>query len=214
MKKYFTNKFNSYQNTIGILSSKSDVYSGIPVAVAAVEDFRNILDQIKVVGEKAGFDNTELTMKKQRIKHDMAELVSQLASAVSLYARKIDDPDLEAIASTTYTRVRKARDFESLEMSRNFQSLLLMHKEALQDYMVSEKELNELAELIEAFDAIYVTREETHSESVMDNQRLERLFRQADRILRERIDKVVRRLKRENPDFCNSYFQARVIVDL
>lgn len=214
MKKDFTNKFSTYQNIVGLLDSRSEVYAGYPVATAAVEDFRNILEDIKTIGEKTDFDYSNLTSKKQKIKHDMAEVVSTMAAAVSIFAREIKDSDLEAISSTTYSDVFRSRDFEALELARGFQTLVQKYSESLKDFMISEGDLNELAGVISEFDKVYVKKEEAYSESVMDTQRLMLLFRKADAILREKIDMVVKKLKRVNLDFYNSYFQARVIVDL
>ena len=214
MNKIFTNKFSAYQNTIGVLETKSDMYVEFPVAVAAVEDFRNIMEEIKVKGETADFDYGDLTSRKEQIKHDLAEVISGMAAAVSMYAIVIDDHELEAISSTTYSDVRKSRDFESLELARGFQTQVMKHREALKDYMITDEDVDELSGLIKAFDKIYVKREEVQSESVIDTQRLELLFKKADAILKDKIDMVVKKLKRVNLDFYNSYFQARMIVDL
>ena len=214
MKRLFKNKFSAYQNTIGILDSRVDVYEGHPLAVEAVDEFRDLMLQIKVIGERTDLDYSELTSKKQQIKHDLAEIVSAIAAAVSIYAEEINDADLQAVSSITYTDVRRSADFESLELSRALQSGVVKYSEQLLEYMVSEEDVNELNRIVNEFDEIYVTREEAHSESVMDTQRLEMLFRRADALLRNKVDRVVKKLKLVNQDFYNSYFQARMIADL
>jgi len=214
MKKNFKNKFTAYQNTIGILNTKSGVYEEYPVAVAAANEFRELVEQIKIIGERIDFDYSKLTARKQQIKHELAEAVSALAAAVSIYAGEIKDPDLQAVSSKTYSDIRRASDFQTLEQARSLQTLVLQHKEQLSAYMVSEEDLAGLKRLIEEFDAIYVNKEEIFSESVVYNRRLEQLFKEADRVLRNKIDKFVKKLKPVNEDFFDSYFQARVIVDL
>jgi len=214
MKRLFKNKFRAYQNTIGVLDEQSGVYGDYPLAVAAVEEFRDLLNQIKIIGERTDLDYGDLTSKKQRVKHEMAEVISSMAAVVSIYAKDTDDPDLEAVSSVTYTDVRRSSDFESLEMARGLQAAVLNNREALGGYMVSDEDVNEITRIVAEFDEIFVTREEVQSESVLDTQRLEMLFRKSDNILREKLDKVVKKLKLENEEFYNSYFQARMIVDL
>ncbi|MBN1133001.1 MAG: hypothetical protein JXR52_01960 [Bacteroidales bacterium] len=214
MKKKYKNKFTAYQNIIGVLNKNSDVYGDHPVALSSVEEFRDLVEQIKVIGEKIDFDYSKLTAMKKQVKHDLAEIVSAIAAAIAIYAEEIKNPDLQAASSKTYTDIRRSADFATLEQSRALQTLALKHSEQLAGYMVSEADLAELKRLIDAFDAIYMKKEESFSESVMDNKRMEGLFKKVDTVLLKKIDRVVKKLKPVNKDFHDSYFQARVIVDL
>ena len=82
------------------------------------------------------------------------------------------------------------------------------------EYFVSEEDLVELRGLIAQFDEVKEDRGGIKGDAVAANWNLGMLFGRADKLLKQRIDKMVWRYKFEHPSFFVAYQSARTIIDL
>ncbi len=70
------------------------------------------------------------------------------------------------------------------------------------------------SDLIDEFEKSMEIRGGVKSESVAETRRLAILFREADDLLKKKLDRFVVRLKPTYPTFYDAYRNARMIVDL
>ena len=111
------------------------------------------------------------------------------------------------------TDVDHIRDTETIEVAMAIEEELLAHREALLEYQVSEEDLKELHDLIDQFKNAKETQGDVKSTGVADTRRFSVLLRQLDAALDHEIDRIVVRIKNDNPRFYDTYQNARVIVD-
>ena len=173
-----------------------------------------MVDEIKSLNDKTNKDFRSLTKAKSAAKNKMAEMVSSFASAGALMALEKAKHELKAEIEVTFSRINYAKDAEAIKIARDIETLLLNHKADMEEYLITDADFQKFHEVIEAYDALYRSREEISDMSAMDTKRLEALFSRADQILKEKIDRFIKRLKVSMPDFHLHYFKARMIVDL
>lgn len=214
MKKLFTNKFNSYQNVVGILMDWRSVYEDIQILKDYSDEFMTLFESIKEQITKVDMEFKDVTGDKADAKKEMSRIASALASAAMVYATDIGDPELRSFLNFTKSDIRYARDAEAIEICRNIAEELNTHKEELVGYLITDEEISSLEGSIRQFDSLQIQREKVYSESVIETQRLEGLFERSDSLLNDRIDRLVRKMELTHGEFCNQYFQARRISDL
>ena len=86
--------------------------------------------------------------------------------------------------------------------------------EALADYGVTAAKLTALKKKIDGFEALHTKPRQNISNRSAATARLPQLLRQADEILRGRLDPLVVQFKVSAPEFYNAYQAACNIVDI
>ena len=213
MRKKFSNKFNAFQNIYGVFMDWRASYENIPIMKQLADEFLSMFESVKQQIKKVDLSFQEVTEEKVRIKRKLAEVGSGLASAGMVYAYDIEDPELKSFLNFSMSDIFNVRDAEAVEISRHIAEELMKYREELANYLISEEELQDYQTLIARFEKLQVKRETVQSESVIETQRLEVLFDMTDTLLREKIDRLVRKMKLTDLEFYNQYFQARRIHD-
>jgi hypothetical protein len=214
MDKRQSNKFNSYQSVKGVLDDNRDIYEPIAFIRRSIEEFLGILDELDEVATRTQMDTTGETAAKKLAKEKLARLASSLAASGSVYAFESSNIELEATLKYTYTDINYALDNYALQKAMAIETELLIHKDHLEDYMISAENLEDLHSHIEVYEDALETRGGVKSQSVADFQRLAVLFKKADNILAKKLDRFVLRLKSKYPTFYDAYRNARTIIDL
>lgn len=214
MDKYQSNKLNSYKSVKGVLDDYRDLYENEAVLNRSVKDFYKMLSEIGRVATRTIMDTTGETAAKKLAKEKMARLASTLAASGTAYAFETSNPELEAALNYSYTKIYYAKDSEAPARARAIETELLTHKEHLQEYMISEQDLDELDRYIDNYLESLQLRGGVKSAHVADVKRLEILFKETDLLLLKRLDRFVLRLQSKNPMFYDAYSHARRIVDL
>ena len=214
MNKFLSNKYNSYQGIVSLLTTRRPEYETYPRFVEQADQFMGIVNEITYLNDNTNKDYRDLTGSKDEAKERMAVFVSSFAAAGALYALETGQHELKAELEVTYSEVKYVKDSEAMKIAKDVESLLLASKDQLAEYFVTESDFQALNDAIEAFNSLYRTRAEKSDEAKVDTRRLEVLFRRADELLREKLDRSVKRLRIEVPDFHDYYFSARSIVDL
>ena len=113
----------------------------------------------------------------------------------------------------TYSRIKYAKDAEAYLFASNIESTLRSHVEHLKDYMVTLDELDDLRETTKAYDKLLQKRGSVKSGAAASKKMLADLHNKMDELLDEKLDRMIHRIRRVNPEFAKLYFQARKISD-
>jgi len=199
---------------IKFLKAEGKSYKDIPLLVSLVEQFTAIVQEIKNQSDKNRDEFKDFTTSKLKAKERMAEVVSSYAAAGVYFAMDTARHDLKSELDVTFSEVKYAKDSESIKTALEVEALLLEHKESLAEYLVTEEDFEILRKAIEEFDSLYMARQELTDDTRMDTHLTEVLFQKADDMLTERLDRIVKRLKIQMPDFYKRYVLARMIDNL
>lgn len=213
MNKRQSNKVNSFYKVKGVLMKKDSLFRDVPVYVEPLERFLAMMDEIEQVAKRRELDTSGETKRKNEIKIALTDKMVSLASSATLYAYLTNNIELEGAMDYRSTDVDHIRDTETIEVAMAIEEELLAHREALLEYQVSDEDLKELHDLIDQFKNAKETQGDVKSTSVADTRRFTVLLRQLDAALDHEIDRIVERIKHDNPRFYDTYQNARVIVD-
>ncbi len=208
------NKLNAYESIDKTLDKHEALWSTLPAMNESVVQYRAILAQIRDTSVQREVATTGLTQTKLTKKQRMADLALELGSAAFAYASKQKDQTLKAVFDYSMTDLRYISDNASIDRSQ------VIHQEvgkilvALADYGITAVELDSLQTAITDFKNAIGEKGSTKGTGVVNTQRLVDLFRQADRLLREELDKVMLRFRKSNAEFYDAYIVSSTVADL
>jgi hypothetical protein len=214
MNKEQSNKLNSYYAVRGVLEDNRGIIEPLALMGQAVEEFYRKVSEIDAVASRTKKGTGGATAAKKLAKEKLARLASSLAAAASIYAWNSSNTKLETALDYSYTEIKYATDNAALQRAMAIEKVLNLHRNNLEEYMISAKNLEELHLHIESYEDALEARGAVKSERVAGFRKLADLFREADHMLTRKIDRFMLRLKAEFPSFYDAYRSARTIVDL
>ena len=207
------NKLSMYETVVEVLDANSALVSSLPGLVIARSALVNKTLQIRQMNMVQLKSTKGKTLDKGARKVLLADTSYGVAAAVQAYAATTENNDLYELVHFTRTALRESED-EALE-----QACQLIHDEAnkvvasLPDYGVDATDLSDLQGLITAWGTQSQAPRMAISERTMATQTLPSLFKDADSILKKRMDKLMEKFRVSNPEFFATYHAARRIVD-
>ncbi len=88
------------------------------------------------------------------------------------------------------------------------------HKADLVDWGATDDDIAEARAAIKAYEDSLAKRNSTKAGHEGERQSIESMFATGDRLLNRQIDKMVKKLKKKNPQFFSDYEAAREIRDV
>lgn len=213
MKDTQVAKRNMYGQVAHYFAGHAAEYAGNAPLTAAIADLNTLINSLD---EAAGLQITVskgVTADKANKRFAMAEDAVTIASAIRAYAVSNNDPVLEKQFFHKLSYFRLASDTVAFDAS------LLIHNTALQlgaslaPYQVTAASIAALLTKTEAFSNSISTPRLAISTRKQATAGIVELLRQADSLLRRRIDPLMYFYKSANPAFYNGYRNSRVIID-
>lgn len=214
MNKNQKNKSNMYEAVLKVLQSHSSSWQAIKALVEAVKEFEGLVAAIRHVGTQGEKDTTGVTRSKNEKKDLMVMKTSDLAAAAFAYANKHKLPELINTFNYSPSFLESADDNSAINISLAIAEEAEKISKALEDYGVSAEEIAEVKTLALVFRDSIGEKSNIKSSSVTITKNLATLFRESDSLLKTQLDKMVNRLHQKEPDFVNTYNNARIIRDL
>ena len=206
-------KFTMYKAVERHCNDNTGIVEGVIAFQAALTDFRSTIIEIAGTEQLTVSPIEGITIDKSNSKQALAQLTSDIAGFIYAYATVENDQTLKEEANFNYTKLVQTRDDALIPRCQNIHDRALSNLRNLNDYGVSAAKLTDLQAAIDAYAAespkprTAVSRRKTH------NANLAALFKKADVVLRDRMDKLVGAFRSDHPDFVKTYDSVRLIVD-
>jgi len=212
LKKIESSKLNSYLAVQTLFAANRNILESLGALDESSEELtENIMaihTNVQVQTSPSG-----AAAAKQQALLAVGDLAYEIAGGVLSFAEKSDDVALAArvrISRTTMTagsgnvissRIQRVIDIATEQV------------ESLGSYGVTQTKINSLKQRLKTYDAVRVLPRQAIAAAGAATRQLERLFPKADRLLKNRIDKLVWQFRRSEPEFYQKYQVARTIVN-
>ncbi len=206
-------KLNMYRATQSVCSENAPVFSGNAAFTTAFEEFETVIENIISTEQQNAAVITGIAADKNVSKEGLSEKAAEIASVISAYASTVGNNTLKDEVDFSYSRLVKMRDDMIAPVCQNIHDAGTANLAALADYGITAQMLADLQELINRYSADTPKPRTAISNRKTTTANLAALFDQADQILKERMDKIVVVFRAANPDFVETYENARRIVD-
>jgi hypothetical protein len=183
---------------------------------ALKEAFADLGNKIREIQESRKFTETGtkgITEEKGRVSLLLAEKAMETASAIYAFATDSNSHELKGKVNYTSSDFIYCREGLLLDRSRIIYDLAQNNLEALAKYAVTAGDLSDLRGHIENFEDMLAIPRNVRGNRKDANQQLRQQFEELDHIQKERIDRIMEKLKNTYPAFYNAYKNARMIIN-
>lgn len=208
------NKLSMYESAAKILDENKSIWQNLKALAEAVQEFTALLDALRNKGVQRAKNTTGVTQGKNAKKEQMAKKAAQLAASAFAYAEKLNDKVLQAKFNYSITDIKKTDDNNAISLTFAITEEAEKIQDKLADYGVQPEEISEVKSLGTEFKNFIGEKANVKSGRVAATGSLSDLFKAADNLLKNQIDKLLMRLKDQNPEFYRTYQNARAIRDL
>jgi hypothetical protein len=213
MKKRELARIKMFDAVLLYFGSNVATVDSVPAFKAAVARFRDKVAALKHEAENKKIVTTGITDDKERRRKELCRSMAVLTGSVSSYASENGMEELRAEMKYTEHSLLRLGETNLVLVCRRVLSLVPPHLAALVDYGVSLAQVNMLTEAVGDFDvAIPATRSAISNRSQAADETT-RLLSEADKILRNSLDKLVLQFEKTKPEFYAGFKKHRIIVD-
>ena len=208
------NKYGMYLVVIKFLAGFSVLIATIPALVRYIASFTKLVTDIETKSKAVSGGTSSKTDAKRQTELGMTNKVVTLVGKLHAYAANKKNVELMADSHLVDSDIRNMRDAGRAEFAKKKVELVESHKAELVDHGVTDQGIATAYASIDAYSESLGNRETAKKGQTGGKDMLAQMFVDADFLLVEQIDPLIRGFKKDNPEFCASYDAARVIKDI
>ncbi|HQU86846.1 MAG TPA: carboxypeptidase-like regulatory domain-containing protein [Pyrinomonadaceae bacterium] len=206
-------KFTMYRTSEQILDANSALTATITALATAIAAFKAIIAQIGETDELVGANLTGIAADKENSKQFLAQFASDIAAIIKAYASATKNQILKAEINFPVTKLTRLRDESLTTACRLIHTRTVENAAELKDFGITNSKITELDTAINEYTAKTQNPRTAVVKRSTQTANLVQLFKQADEILKDQIDGLMKNFRTSNPDIYNDYTNAREIVD-
>jgi len=213
MNKSQGNYFKMFLNTQDCLDNYSTEWSAIPIVLNMKNDYDELISRIIGKSEEAQ-TFMGVSEHKKKEKKTIATKVSSLSGVIQAYAHGINNDDLVKSVKVSRTAIEETKDQDVDALVSSILKIAQNILTELADYGVTENMINEIGTSLEEFNALIGKPRSIRNSKFVTLETIELLFEECNKLLKNKIDKVMLMFRDTKPEFYSSYERARTIVDM
>jgi hypothetical protein len=213
MTKKFLNKLRMMKAVLALLMSNLSVWEMIPDVVNDVDELKLTVDEIEATQMLTSTELTGQSDEKETVQAKLIRMILSISSALMARADRTSHEVLAAKVNFSESALRSQRDQEQVVTGRRIAKLAEENLEGLTSSGITIDQVTALRELTDQFEALLPVNRISVAERKAANARLKTLFKQADKLLKNRLDRMMVRYETEDPAFYAAYENARMILD-
>ena len=213
MNKQDENKLVMMKALLSFLKQNQAIWQNSQPLVSAINELENLIIAIELTRQSTDVDQSGLVTEKKSLRANLANRHFELASQIYAMACQTKDSILQAKVNYPKSELEGKRDGELATSTKALVSLGRTYLQALIPYGVTDTEINNLEQLILAYENSLPTARLSVSERKANNEKLKGLFGSAKLVLNDQIKRMMVRYQSSNPDFYAGYLSASKVVD-
>ncbi|MCU4154844.1 hypothetical protein J1N10_02580 [Carboxylicivirga sp. A043] len=209
------------RNRLAMFMAVKNVFGTYPAELSLIKalegfivKFNELIAQIEAVHQIQQGNTTGARQLKLKEEAEMIEATVKLAATMYVYAQVNDMPDLQAKCAVSASQMERMSDQKVKATCLNVYHEAITLGDVLSDYGQTVEDVTQLKKEIDDFSAIIASPRSAIVTRSQATKELDCLMREANDLLRDKIDKLMELLKTKEPKVYNTYLAARVIVDL
>lgn len=198
---------------LALLTSNLKVWEMIPDVVSDVDELKLTVGEIETTQLLTSTELTGQSDEKETVQEKLIQMILSIASALAARADRVSNEVLAAKVNFSESALSRQRDQQQVVTGRRIAMLAEEQLEGLTSSGITIDQVNALRELTDQFEALLPVNRISVAERKAANARLKSLFKQADKLLKNRLDRMMVRYETEDPAFYAAYLNARMILD-
>lgn len=214
MKKTQSSKLNSYLAIQTLLQANPTPIATVAALEEAADELADLVTAINT-NVKVQTSPSGAAEAKQQALAAAGDLAFEIAGAVLSFAETSSPPDLTLAARVRWSRSAITSGSGNAIVARiqDVIDVATENLEPLGKHGVTQAKLNTLKQRLKTYDGLRVMPRQARAVAAAATRQLEQLFPEVDRLLENRVDRLVWQFRESQPEFYNKYQVARSIVD-
>ena len=208
-----TAKLNSYQATKTHVAANAAIIAAVPAFQRTFQKIRANIVAIREAAQEKSVALEGITADKAAAREELSALTQNVAGLIYAYASETGDNALREEMRVPASKLIRMRDANLAPFCQNIHDKAQANLTALADYNLNAAKLAELQTAIDDFTQAAPQPRHAVTNRSTTNANLTTLFRDTDDLLENQFDKQIESLRTAHPDFVNTYFETRIIVD-
>jgi hypothetical protein len=206
-------KSKMYRATEKHCDDNTEITKNMPAFVAAFNNFKVILTEINDTTQQKSVVLRGIAIDKNESRQNVGSKVIEIAGLIYAFASANGNNTLKQEVNITETKLMQTNEERFISRSQNVYAKGIENIALLPDYGITNQKLADLKAAIDDYIAKSPnTRNATGNRKTL-NSNLTALFKKADTVLKERLDKLIIVFRSEHPDFVKTYEANRIIID-
>ncbi len=201
-----------YVVTLETCKRHEEELAGIPKLVSAINDFENALNEINAIALSHSTKTLGVASYKMQKLETLFEAVLEVHAAYTALAEELSDPGMRIRNHVPHSVLSRMNAVTLKTHIARVAEELIATGSALEPYGIGNNRIGEILQVIEESTTIISKPRLAIVERKSLTASLDVKVEEIDRIVKLRIDNMVRLLKRALPDFFNEYFAARKVI--
>jgi hypothetical protein len=214
MKQSQMNRKHMLDTTLAFLDENPDKWQTIPKIGDVKIQLTGISQQIDTTAEDQEASQLAIGKMKAALKRTMAQKADILNDQVEVFAIVSGNDELAELMSDNYSSLYRMKNDDMMRRVKLIITSARDNQEALvPDYGVTEEQITDLENDYDSFLEINGKPSEFRVKSRMATVGLEELFTEANNLLSDHLDNLMKIFQRRDPNFYQGYLSAREVVD-
>ena len=188
-------------------------WAGIPKLVSAINEFETAMNELNELVSEHSVKTVGIASTKALKLEQLFIALEDVHNSFKVLAIELQDPTMKIRNNFPQTTLRRMSGVAlKIHISRVAEDLA-EYGAFFEPYGLDSTRLSEIQQLIDECKVIIsspriaIVQRKNLTDSVLIKSK------EIDGILKERIDTMIRLLKRNSPDFFNQYFAARIVIN-
>ncbi len=214
MTKIHENKMTMYVGVREILNHYPEIVQALPAFKTAQADFNQQIEAILTKSKEKDALTAGKTTNKNEACSRLVNTVVSVSSSVYTHAVETGNNELKALTNLRKSHLQRARDTRIIQISEAIHETATRLIADLARYGVQPETLTDLHKQIQDYKQAFGDREQSVAHRKTARLALQELFREADTILKSRLDRLMENFKTTHPEFYGAYHAVRRIKRL
>lgn len=211
MNKSQSSKLNSYLNVQAVLAANPDLVATLPALDTAADELAEFITNINANVQVQTSLSGAAEAKAEALT-SLGDLTYEVAGGVLSFADAEGDLALAGRVRLSRTAVTDGSANAVVARCQDVIDAATEHLASLANHGVTQAKLTTLKQRLKSYDALRVLPRQARAASAAATRQLEKLFPEVDRLLSQRIDKLIWQFRAGTPEFYEKYQVARSVV--
>ena len=212
MKKKNENELVRMNAVLGVFDSfKAEWQSSAPFG-ECVADLLHLKEKIDTERSNVAKSTEGITKAKQNAETELKRLAFHVSSALAAFAVRSKNEVLLAEIDFNKSDFELMRDNELIATGRKLAEETKLRSEEMNGYGITPDVVTELEVALKQFETLAPAPQRTIGNNKMKREDLDELFRQANTLMREELDRMIVPYESKAVDFYRAYQNARKTV--
>ena len=206
-------KFTMYRATEQNCDNNAVIIATVAAFASAFAAFKAIIAAIISTTQFKDLSLTGITVDKGNSKQTLCQMAADIAGIIFAFASVTNNNTLKQEVNFKLSKLLKTRDDSLAPRCRIIHDKGIEFLDALKDYGITAAKLAALDAAINTYLAESPKPRTAVSQRKTHQANLRQLFKDADAILKNQMDKLIVNFKADHPDFVKTYESTRIIID-